>query len=108
MDIKQGLEIKIDGIFEMTYEIDIIEENTKLEKVNQIKEITDVPVDRTGNLDNRVFIMRCDRRTRNSELAKNELYVLTRDSKTYKPYNHLNYPLTKRKKCNIKKEEKRE
>lgn len=40
------LEMKIDRIFEMTYEIDIIKENTKLEKVNQIKEITGMRVDR--------------------------------------------------------------
>lgn len=38
--------MKIDRIFEMTYEIDIIKENTKLEKVNQIKEITGMRVDR--------------------------------------------------------------
>lgn len=102
------LEIKIDRIFEMTYEIDIIKENTKLEKVNQIKEITDMRVDRIGDLDNTVLIMRCYRRTLNSGLAQNGLRRLARDSEIYKPYNHLNYPLIKRKKRNKKQEEKRE
>lgn len=102
------LEIKIDRIFEMTYEIDIIKENTKLEEVNQIKEITDMRVDRIGDFDKTVFIMRCYRRTLNSGLVKNGLHRLTRDSEIYKPYNHLNYPLIKRKKRNKKQEEKRE
>lgn len=102
------MEIKVDRIFEMTYEIDIIKENTKLEKVNQIKEITDMRVDRIGNLDNTLFIVSCGRRTLNSELLKNELYRLARDPEIYKPYNHLNYPLIKRKKSNKKQEEKRE
>ena len=100
--------MKIDRIFEMTYEIDIIKENTTLEKVNQIKEITDMRVDRIGDFDKTVFIMRCYRRTLNSGLAKNGLRRLARDPEIYKPYNHLNYPLIKRKKCNKKQEEKRE
>lgn len=64
------LEMKIDRIFEMTYEIDIIKENTKLEKVNQIKEITGMRVDRIWNLDNTLFIVSCGRRTLNSGLKK--------------------------------------
>lgn len=100
--------MKIDRIFEMTYEIDIIKENTKLEKVNQIKEITGMRVDRIWNLDNTLFIVSCGRRTLNSGLKKNELYRLARNPEIYKPYNHLNYPLIKRKKCNKKQEEKRE
>ena len=102
------MEIKVDRIFEMTYEIDIIKENTKLEKVNQIKKVTDMRVDRIGNFDNIVLIMRCYGRTLNSGLVQNGLHRLTRDPEIYKPYNHLNYPLIKRKKRNKKQEEKRE
>lgn len=102
MDRIQKLEMKIDRICEMRDEIDTIKENIELEKVNLIKEMIDMQVDRVESLNGVAFVMDYDRGTLNSELVENGLHKAIRGTEVTvddcRAYTHLNYLLIKRKK----------
>lgn len=102
MDRIQKLEMKIDRICEMRDEIDAIKENIEIEKVNLIKEMTDMQVDRVESLNGVAFVMDYDRGTLNSELVENGLHKAIRGTEVTvddcRAYTHLNYLLIKRKK----------
>ncbi|UEL47341.1 hypothetical protein [Terrisporobacter hibernicus] len=101
MNIVQKLEMKIDRICEMKDEIDTIKENIELEKVNIIKEMTDMQVDRLETLNGVALVMDYERGTLNSELVENGLHKATRGTDVSvddcRAYTHLNYLLIKRK-----------
>lgn len=102
MERIQTLEMKIDRICEMRDEIDTIKENIELEKVNLIKEMIDMQVDRVESLNGVAFVMDYDRGTLNSELVEDGLHKATRGAEVTvddcRAYTHLNYLLIKRKK----------
>lgn len=102
MESVQKLEMKIDRICEMRDEIDSIKENIELEKVDLIKEMVDMQVDRVESENGVAFVMDYDRGTLNSELVENGLHKATRGAEVTvddcRAYTHLNYLLIKRKK----------
>ncbi len=102
MNIVQKLEMKIDRICEMRDEIDTIKENIELEKVNLIKEMTNMQVDRIESENGVALVMDYDRGTLNSDLVENGLHKATRGADVSvddcRAYTHLNYLLIKRKK----------
>lgn len=102
MERVQKLEMKIDRICDMRDEIDNIKENIELEKVDLIKEMLDMQVDRVESENGVAFVMDYDRGTLNSELVENGLHKATRGAEVTvddcRVYTHLNYLLIKRKK----------
>lgn len=101
MNKVQKLEMKIDRICEMKEEIDTIKENIELEKVNLIKEMTKLQVDRVEALNGVALIMDYERGTLNSCLVENGLHKATKGVDVSvddcRAYTHLNYLLIKRK-----------
>lgn len=102
MERIQKLEMKIDRICEMRDEIDTIKENIELEKINLIKEMVDMQVDRIESLNGAAYVMDYDRGTLNSELVEDGLNKAIRGTEVTvddcRAYTHLNYLLIKRKK----------
>ena len=104
MNSIEKLQMRISKICDMKDEIDEIKENIELEKVQIIKEMTSLSVDRIEALNGVAFVMDYDRGTLNSELVENGLHKATRGVDVSiddcRAYTHLNYLLIKRKKEN--------
>ena len=102
MDRIQKLEMKINRICEMKDEIDNIKESIELSKVNLIKEMVEMKIDRVESLNGVALVMDYDRGTLNSELVETGLHKATRGADVSvddcRAYTHLNYLLIRRKK----------